>query len=277
MVPGLAAADRLHIVTTFLPAFCFAANVAGEWADVANLLPGTVNLHDYQLTPGDIRKLAAADLIVVNGLGLETFLDKAIANAGPNTARKIVRLSDGLESELIPEIGGGAPNPHLWLDPLLAIRSVTNIAGALAARDPAHAAAYARNAAAYVERLRTQEAANEATIAPVRNIAFVTYHNAFPYFVRHYGLKLAGVVERVPEVPPSPKEMSRLLAAIRQEKAKALFTEPPGETRMAQQVASDANIKTAELDPLETGPMERHAYEEGMKRNAQTLRRILSP
>src|SRR4029079_2667109 len=123
----------LRILTTFLPAYCFASNVAGDLAQVENLLPGRVSLHDYQLTPGDIRKLSAADVIVVNGLGMETFLDSAIANAGPDTARKIVHLSAGLEGELIPE--GAAANPHIWLDPKLAMRGVSNVVEALQQKD----------------------------------------------------------------------------------------------------------------------------------------------
>src|SRR5690349_17932379 len=106
LVSGLQAAEKpLRIVSTFLPGYCVAANVAGNLAQVENLLPGTVSLHDYQLTPADLRKIASADVIVVNGLGMESFLDKAIANTGPETAGKIVRLSDGLEEQLIRDIG----------------------------------------------------------------------------------------------------------------------------------------------------------------------------
>src|SRR5688500_7753978 len=95
-LPALAAEKKLKVVTTFLPAYSFAANIAGDLADVENLLPGNVSLHEYQLSPGEIRKLNRADLIVINGLGMEVFLDRALANAAKGTSGKIVRLSDGL-------------------------------------------------------------------------------------------------------------------------------------------------------------------------------------
>ena len=274
LLSGAKAAEKpLRIVSTFLPGYCIAANVAGDLAQVENLLPGTVSLHDYQLTPADLRKIASADVIVVNGLGMESFLDKAIANTGPETAGKIVRLSDGIEGELIRD--NGVFNPHIWLDPRLAMLGVSNVVKKLQTRDSGHGQQYEKNAGSYLERLRALDASIEKTLEPVRDVSFVTYHNAFPYFVRRYGLKLAGVVERVPEVGPSPKEMSQLLETIRERKAHAIFTEPAEGTRLARQIASDTNMKVAELDPLETGQLEPRGYEEGLRRNAQALRKIL--
>jgi zinc transport system substrate-binding protein len=274
LLAGVEAAEKpLRIVTTFLPGYCVAANLAGDLAHVENLLPGTVSLHDYQLTPADLRKIASADLIVVNGLGMEAFLDKAIANTGPETAAKIVRLSNGMEGELIRD--NGVFNPHIWLNPRLTMQGVTNVLKALQARDAGHTEQYEKNAGSYLERLRALDASIEKTLEPVRAVAFVTYHNAFPYFVRRYGLTLAGVVERVPEVAPSPKEMSQLMETIRERKAHAIFTEPAEGTRLARQIASDNNMKVGELDPLETGQLEPRGYEEGLRRNAQTLRKTL--
>src|SRR6187401_834648 len=138
---GAKAAEKpLRILSTFLPGYCIAANVAGNLAQVENLLPGTVSVHDYQLTPADLRKIASADVIVVNGLGMESFLDKAMANTGPGTADKIVRLSDGMEGDLIRD--NGVFNPHIWLDPRLAMRGVSNVVKKLQTRDSGHSEQY---------------------------------------------------------------------------------------------------------------------------------------
>jgi len=271
---GAKAAEKpLRILSTFLPGYCIAANVAGNLAQVENLLPGTVSIHDYQLTPADLRKIASADVIVVNGLGMESFLDKAMSNTGPETAGKIVRLSDGMEGELIRD--NGVFNPHIWLDPRLAMQGVSNVVKKLQVRDPGHGPEYKKNADSYLERLRALDASLDKTLQPVRSVAFITYHNAFPYFVRRYGLNLVGVVERVPEVAPSPKEMSQLLATIRERKAHGIFTEPAEGTQLARQIAADTNMKVGELDPLETGQLEPRGYEEGLRRNAQAVRKIL--
>jgi zinc transport system substrate-binding protein len=280
------AAEKLRIVTTFLPAYCIAANVAGEAAEVENLLPGSVSLHDYQLSPGDIRKLGRAGVIVVNGLGMETFLERAFANAAPGMAEKVVRLSDGLDKELIEESGPHhhhepghthEHNPHIWLDPQLAMHAVTNVLRALEARDPDRSVIYRRNAGIYLGRLAALDKELADSLAAVRDFAFVTYHSAFPYFVRRYDLQLAGVVEQVPEVAPSPREMSLLLRVIREKQVKALFAEPGASTRMARQIARDTGITLAELDPLETGVLTPSSYEEGMRRNLSSLLKALRP
>jgi zinc transport system substrate-binding protein len=284
---GAADAKKPRVLTTFLPAYSFAVNVAGTNATVENLLPGGVSLHDFQLTPAELRRISAADLLLVNGLGMETFLERAIANAA-GTKEKVVTLSDGLSSQLIAEEHHHhhgddhdhahhhhGSDPHIWLDPRLAMHCVTNVMKALQKADPANAASYAANAASYLKKLEALDAQIAATLAPVKGTPFVTYHNAFRYFARRYGLNIVGVVEQVPEVSPSPRELSALLRTIRTPKAKALFTEPGSRSRLASQIARDAKIKLGELDPLETGTLAADGYETGMKRNAENLRKTL--
>jgi zinc transport system substrate-binding protein len=280
-----AAAERtFRIVTTFLPGYCFAANVAGDLAVVENLLPGAVSLHDYQLTPGDLGKLTSADLIIVNGLGMETFLEKVIQNS-PGTKGKIVAMSTGLERQLLQDETHQQPkernphpplDPHIWLDPVIAAHCVTNIAAVLQRLDVRNAEGYAKNATVYVRQLHTLDEHVAVMLAPVKEAPFITYHNAFRYFVRRYGLNVAGVVERVPEIAPSAGEMRELYETIRQKNVRALFTEPGGRPRLAQQIARDTGIKLGELDPLETGKLQRDSYEKGLRRNAAALVKALS-
>ena len=280
-----AAERKLRVLTTFLPAYSFAVNVAGEHATVENLLPGGVSLHDFQLTPAELRKIAAADLLFVNGLGMETFLDRAIASAGPGAKEKVAVLSAGLSEKLIPEEHDHHHSeeghhhdydPHIWLDPWLAMHCVTNVLKAFQQADPGRANAYAANAQRYLEKLAKLDREIASLIEPVKNVPLITYHNAFRYFARRYGLQIAGVVELVPEVSPSPREMRTLHQTIRARGAKALFTEPGGRTRLATQIAKDTGIKLAELDPLETGDLAADSYELGLRRNAETLRKTLA-
>ena len=280
-VASLSAADtKLKLLTTFLPAHSLASSIAGEHAEIRNLLQESVNLHDYQLTPRDLRQLASADLIIINGLGMETFLERALPNLGPNAESKLVALSRGLAGQLIParhdHAGRGHDhahdfNPHIWLDPILAAHAATNILTALQKADPAHSADYANNARALIQRLHDLDREIAAKTAPLKSVPFITYHDAFPYFVRRYGLNLVAVVEQVPEVAPSPREMRRLLQTIREKKARVLFTEPGGPSRLARQITADADIELAELDPLEIGEFKPGAYEDGMRRNLETL------
>lgn len=287
-----AEARRLKIVASFLPVYCFTVNVAGDLAEVECLLPAGVAPHDYQLSPRDLRRLAAADLVVVNGLEMESWLDKVFRSSVEQKSRTIIEASAGLKTELIyegeeagavsgagkkhlPHSHGSPANPHFWLDPRLAARAVTNIVLALQTADPANAAGYARQAARYVERLELLDAELCRTLAPLKHRSFVTLHNAFPYFVRRYDLALVGIIEQVPEVQPSAKHVVELLRRMREKQAKAIFTEPQSTSALAEQLARDLNLPVAALDPLETGPLTATAYEEGLRRNLDVLRKHL--
>jgi zinc transport system substrate-binding protein len=275
------AATRPRIVTSFFPLYCWTVNVAGEFADVENLLPGRVDPHSYSFTTSDARKLTSADLIVVNGLGLESWLPKVQRN-GTVATNKVVSVTAGLKSQLLfgahhhhdhdgHDHAGEQANEHIWLDPTLAAHGVSNILAALQSLDPAHAAAYASNAQAYVARLHQLDVDIRAKLAGVTNRAIVTYHDAFPYFTRRYGLEIAGVVEQQPGVPPGPKYLSELGKKIRAQKIPAIFVPPGVRNPLAQRLARDLKVQLAELDTLESGPLSPSAYEQQMMLNATVL------
>ena len=282
--PGAEGVDsRPRLVTSFLPLYCWAANVAGTNAVVENLLPPRAEPHDYAFTVGDAHKLAAANLIIVNGLGLEGWLPKFLQSS-PSARDRVVNVSTGLEAQLISgEHHHGHDhtdhdesehaNPHLWLDPQLAAHGVSNILVALQRVDPAHASAYAANAHAYLATLQKLDADIRQSLAGATNRALVTYHDAFPYLARRYGLDIAGVVELVPEVNPTPKYLSRLGRTMRGRDLRVLFVATGGNTRLARRIAEDLHVTLAELDTLESGPLLPTAYEERMRANADVLQK----
>ena len=274
---------RPRVVTSLFPIYCWASIVAGTNADVENLLPPRAELHEYAFTPGDARRLSQADLIVVNGLNLEGWLPKFLRSA-PDVRQRLVTVSAGLKAELIAgehhhghsegEHAAHA-NPHFWLDPQLAAHGVSNILVALQRIDPAHADAYTSNAQAYITRLNKLDGDIRQTLATVTNRALVTYHDAFPYFTRRYGLEVAGVVEEVPEVNPTPKYLSRLRATMRERNIDVIFVAPGGRTRIARRIAEDLRVNLVELDTLETGAPSPSAYVELMMTNALVLQKHL--
>ncbi|MDQ6632087.1 MAG: metal ABC transporter substrate-binding protein, partial [Verrucomicrobiota bacterium] len=260
----------LKIVTSFLPVYCLTANVAGELAVVENLLPPGVGPHDYQFSPRDLRKLHEADLIFLNGLGVEDWLGPAL----PSGQKMVVKISEGLGNQLIytrSETSRGLPNPHIWLDPHLAAHAVTNILIALQKADPTNAPQFATNAGQFIARLKKLDVEIAEALSSVKRQPFITYHDAFPYFVQHYGLNLIGVVEPIPDQEPSTKYLSILLREAREKKVKVLFAEPQFSSRLMTQIAADLKIPVAELDPLETGSFALDAYENGMRKNLHTL------
>lgn len=280
---------KLRVVTTIFPVYCFTANVLGSMGEVQNLLPPNVGPHDYQLSPSDLRKLRDSDLVIFNGAGLDNWIAKAISSSGSKQTLELARAfnSEIIESSPHLELGDahhhdhghnhqhGPGNPHFWLDPQLAIRCVTNILASVQKLDPARADGYAKNAEAYIARLKALDAEIEKKLSGVKDKPLITQHDAFPYFIRRYGLRLVGVIEATPDVAPSPRYLRDLLKVIREKNVQALFIDPQASPRLARQIAKDAKIRTAELQPLESGPQDAKGYEQGMLRNAETLAREL--
>jgi zinc/manganese transport system substrate-binding protein len=278
------APKKLHVVTTIFPIYCFASGVIGSEGDVQNLLPPNIEPHDYQLSPSDLRKIKQADVVIMNGLGLDNWVMKALE---PNKNRRVISLGSLLNKTNLIDLAAdldlegehkhghehqhAAFNPHIWLDPQLAIDCVNIISNAVAGQNPA----CKKNAEAYVARLKQLDSDLATQLAPVRNRAFITQHDAFPYFVRRYELKQVGVIEVTPDVSPSPRYLSDLLKVIREKNVPVIFTDPRASQRLAKQIAKDAKIHTADLDTLESGKLDPQGYEQGMRRNAATLAREL--
>ncbi|MBX3731513.1 MAG: zinc ABC transporter substrate-binding protein [Verrucomicrobiae bacterium] len=292
LLTGSAAeARRLRILTSIAPLYSWAANVAGDAAEVENLLPADVGPHDYQFRPRDLRKIRSADIILLNGLGLESWFARTIAVEDPTAAKKVVEVAAGVPEALLihevpaihlgdssePHLHQGPANPHLWLDPWFARHAVTNLLRALREADPQRAPEFERNASRYVTRLDTLEREVQATLAALTRRQLVTFHDAFPYFCRRFGLDLVGVIEEVPGTSPSPRYLADLSRVIRERRVGAIFTEPQFDARLARQLARDLGIRVAALDTLETGRLAPSSYEDGMRANARVILSTLGP
>ena len=268
---GTSRAEGLRVVTTFYPVYVAALNVAEgvEGVEVDNLAgPHIGCLHDYQLSAGDVRRLADADLLLANGAGMESFLGK-VARQAPRL--RVVEVSEG-----IPLAGG---NPHVWVSFEGAKRQAANIAAALAEADPGHAARYRENAASYAARLGAMERKMKSALAPLAGRRIVTFHEAFPYFAREFGLEVAGVIEREPGAEPSARELAQAVELVRGKGVKALFAEPQFPDKSARVIARESGVEVYELDPVVTGPSDpreaRGAYLRAMEKNLAVLERAL--
>ncbi len=290
--------QRVQVLCSLAPLASWALNVAGDLATVETLLPADVGPHDFSFRPRDLKRIKSADLIVINGLGIEEWLDKALRSNARDLTNKLVRTSEGLEAEFIyhlPELvldpasrkkdghshahdhigAGEQPNPHVWLDPVFARQGVSNILKALVRIDPRNATGYQRNAMSYIDRLQKLDEEARAVVEGLAEKSVVTFHDAFPYFTRRYGLELVGVIEEVPGVDPSPKYLSSLLKVVRSRKVRALFTEPQFSPKLANRLARDLEIGIGELDVMETGAVTAEFYEVGIRRNLAVLQKYL--
>ena len=263
-----------HIVTSFYPMYVATINITQgvDGVTVTNMTkPQTGCLHDYQLMTEDMKTLEKADAFVINGAGMESFLDKVVEQ---QKNLKIIDASKGIE--LLKD--DDEENPHVWLSVTDAILQVKNIAEQLKAADPKHADAYEKNAAAYIKKLEALKAEMHAELDTVPNKDIVTFHEAFPYFAKEFGLNIISVVEREPGTEPTPAELQATIEQVKKLPVKVLFTEPQYSPSAAETIARETGAKIYTLDPVVTGEANDqalNAYIDTMKKNMETLKTAL--
>lgn len=263
-----------HIVTSFYPMYIDVINLTDgvEGVTVTNMTkPQTGCLHDYQLTTEDMKTLEKADAFVVNGAGMESFLDKVIKMQEGMT---VIDASRGIE--LMEE--DGEANPHVWLSITKDIEQVKNIRDQLKEADPAHADQYEANAAAYLAKLEVLKSEMHATLDDVPHKDIVTFHEAFPYFAEEFGLHILGVIEHEPGADPTPAELETTIEQVKALPVKVLFAEPQYSPAAAETIARETGAKLYSLDPVVTGeatPDAKDAYLDAMRKNMETLKEAL--
>lgn len=256
-------AKPFKVLTTFMPITLFTKAVAGNCAEVQALIPSNSGPHNFQAKPADLIALRQSKLLVKNGLGMENFLTKLINSAG-NKDLLVIDSSRGITTLDSPEEEGhseqdhsnhGEVNPHIWLDPLRAIKQVENIRDGLVKVDPSCAASYRSNAATYVAKLKTLNAEITNQLNPYQGKTFVAFHDFAPYFASRYKLKVDFLVD-VPELNPSPADLLRVAAEVKRSQLKALLSEPQEGERSFNALAKDLGVKVSVFDPMETGSLQ---------------------
>jgi ABC-type Zn uptake system ZnuABC Zn-binding protein ZnuA len=257
---GAEAPERLKIVATIAPMYCFAKNVAGDLADVEMVVPAGISPRGYVPAEAELRQIAGADVVVENGFGFEEWMDELVAHGGLKAGVVRVIAARGAGPG-IPGLPGdpdtppgdapldaaGPPDAHVWLDPMMAIKEVQNIRDALMARDPAHANEYLANENRYEAKLRDlDDEVGQALVGlPKRKL----YCPEFTYFLSRYEMRVAasakGADVKVWVKVARPYSLNR----------KGL----PGVL----------------VDPMETGSASTEFYEDGTLANVAALRKGL--
>lgn len=283
LVPAAALGET--VVTSFYPIYLFTLNLLDgvEGVEVRNLAaPGTGCLHDYQLSTGDMKALSSADVFLINGAGMESYLAFAM-EAFPDL--RVVDASQGIE--LLAEDGHddhddhdhGDFNAHIWLDAENAQQMVRNLAQGLMEACPEQAEAIASNRDAYLTRLSALDEELTKGLQAVQGKEIITFHEAFPYFAKAYGLTVAAVVAREPDTALSPRELAGLVELIREKGNPPLFTEPQYEDTAAKTLSQETGAPIYALDPVVTGPdkdIPLTLYEDRMRQNMQVLLEALN-
>lgn len=281
------------------------------------LIPGSASPHAYSMRPSDAKALSEADLVFWIGAGLETFLDRPLrslargsrvvklsaapgvellesraggawdahdeAHDGHESAEASTAQYERDEHDERGDEGGdtahgdGGHNLHIWLDPDNAVAIVRAAVAALSEADPGGAAAYAENGAALVDRLQALDRDLASDLAPVQDAPFVVFHDAYPYFERHYGLNAVGSIAVSPERTPGAGRLSEIRAKLRGLDAACVFSEPQFTPRVVDTVIEGSSARHGVLDPLGVDhPAGPDAYFLLMRGLAKSLRDCLA-
>jgi zinc transport system substrate-binding protein len=268
LLPWVAQAEEIEVATSFYPVYIMALNVTQgvPGVKVVNVTPmATGCLHDYSLTAADMKRLAHADVLFINGAGMESFIETV---ARQFKGLRIIPLSAGIQ---LIRNSDGTENSHVWMAVDNAVMQVQNLGSAMISCDPGNAVLYERNAEVYIRKLRALAEEMHMQLAPYAGKKIVTFHEAFPYFAREFGFDVVGVIEREPGSVPNAKDLAATISLIKTSGIKVLFAEPQYSARAAETIARQTGAKIYELDPAVAGPDSSDAYETIMRRNLLTM------
>jgi len=253
--------EKIKVVASFFPIYEFTKNVAGDKADVVLLIPNGEEPHGWEPKTQELQVVQSSQLLIYNGAGIEAFVPTFLSSG--NFPRTIfVKASEGIEmlsadvkdlgeEEAKPIIEQGGKDPHVWNDPVIVQQEVRNIANALKKADPANAEYYEANANAYNEKLAKLDQDIKAGFSNCNSHTFVSFHNAFAYFTKRYGLTDVWITGIAPESEVSPQDIARVENIAKQNNVKTIFSEDLVDPKLAESLATDIGAQTKVLSPLE--------------------------
>lgn len=259
---------QLVVVTSFYPMYIATMNVIGDSKNVTleNLSePQTGCLHDYQLTPADMKLLSTADVFVVNGGGIESFLSD-VAESYPSLT--MVNASDKVE--LIEE--EGSQNAHAWMNIGDYMKQVQAIADGLAAKDTSGAKTYEANAKSYIEKLSSleKEAAKAEQMTTGKDV--ITFHEAYAYVAKEYGMNIVYTMDLDEERQVSAGEVAEVVSQIKDHGVKIVLAEELYGKDMGDTIERETDAKVYYLDTLVRGEYEADSYLNAMEKNIQIIK-----
>lgn len=260
LLSGAAYAAPLPVVTSFSILGDVAKQVGGERVAVTNLVGPSQDSHAYHMTSGDVKKIRAAKLVLLNGLGLE---GADVRRAVQQSKVPFAEATKGIQPLKAPEGGHhhhhhgegeghhhhdhGEFDPHVWTDPVLMVTYAKNVSNALAKADPAGKAYYEQRLTAYQNELKKLHSDTQAAInsVPVGKRKVLTGHDAFAYMAKRYNINFIAPQGVSSAAEPSAKAVASIIRQIKREGIKAVFTENIKDTRMIDRIAKETGVKVS--------------------------------
>lgn len=240
---------KIIVLTTIYPLYDFTRNVGKDRVEVNNLTPPGAEPHEWEPSPKDLAGLQKADVFIYCGAGMESWTGKALNAAGTPgltvvDASRDIELISGQENT-----HNAVTDPHIWVDPLNAIKMVDSITAGLSRADPANKEFYAANAEEYKKKLEDLDGEYKSGLAGAKLREFVTSHAAFDYLARRYGLVQVPVRGLSPEVEPTPARMAEVIRLVKEKNIHYIFFESLVSPKISQVIASESGAETLILNP----------------------------
>jgi len=261
--------ETFDIVTSFYPVYIFTQNITKgiPGVNVYNITENQAGcLHDYQLSTANMKQIEDSDVFIINGAGLEGFMDKVLEQENVDV------LDSGENVELVDNRFYEGYNEHIWLSISNAILQVETIGNGLIARDSEHEEQYRANMQAYIEDLKALRNELRQELYGYENIEIVTSHDAFSYFAKDFGIEVFDVIERGEDVSPTPKEMSELIVGLKDGSVVGIFAEDGESDKLSQMVSDETGIKVYTFDSITSGENDLESYEKKMRENINELK-----
>jgi len=281
LCPG-GAVSQIRIVTSTTDLAEFVSAVGGKKVEVDFIVRGTQNPHYIEIKPSYMLKLRSADLFFIVGMGFEIWY-KQVIDGSRNSDLRVIDCSEGIarlevpSTRIDPRMGDVHPygNPHYWLDPLNVKVILGTIVGALTSIAPADSVFFRQNAEEYIAAVESRLPGWQKRMQPFAGREIVTYHTTFTYFVRRFGLTVAGYVEPKPGIPPTPLHITQLITAMRERSIGTIGVEQYYELNVPRTVASAVNGTVIRLISSVGGIEDAQSYITLIEHNIAELERTI--
>ncbi len=242
---GEESSNKINVVSTIYPWANVAKNIGGDLVEVTTLTPPGVEPHEYEPTPQDLVKLNKADVVIVNGGGIDTWAEKTIDELRSDGVR-VVRISDDVE--MLPD--GQVQDPHFWLDPIRVKQAAELLWRPLSLTTREDAPLH-QGLEAYLLKLDQLDQAYRTGLMSCQRRDIVTTHNAFRYLANRYSLQNEYILGLSPEEDPSPQKIAEVTKLAKDTGVTTIFFETLVSPKLAQTIANEIGIQTAVLNPIE--------------------------
>ncbi|HGF8000529.1 TPA: metal ABC transporter substrate-binding protein [Enterococcus faecium] len=254
--------EDLTIVTTFYPMYDFTKEIVGDEGNVKLLIPAGTEPHDFEPSAKERAEISDADVFVYNSSDMEFFVDslKDSVDSKQTLMIEAAKGIDRLESQEADEHeeseeGHGHSHeydPHVWLDPVLAIKEVRTIAEELCEKYPDKKETFTKNADAYIKKLEALDQKYSDELKDATNRTFVTQHAAFAYLANQYDLKQVAISGVSPDQEPTPSRLAELKEFVKKNNIKVIYFEENASSKVAETLSNETGVKLEVLNPLES-------------------------